>query len=94
MSITLGQLIVWLIVGALAGSLAGWAVKGRKRGFGLLNNLLLGLIGAVVGGAIFDLLNLSLGLGEIVITAEDLIAAFAGSLIVLVLVSVFRRRFK
>ena len=83
MTFTLGQLIVWLIVGALAGSLAGWAMEGRKRGFELLNNLLLGVDGAGVGGAVFELLNINLGLGQLTIAFEDLIAAFVGSLIFL-----------
>ena len=91
MTISLGQIIVWLIIGALAGSLAGMVVRRSRSGFGRFGNLILGLIGAVVGGYLFDLLNISLGLGAISITFEDLIAAFAGSLILLGAISLLRR---
>ena len=83
MSISAGQLIVWLIIGALAGSMAGWVVTRRKRGFGRLTNLIIGLLGAVIGGFLFDLLEVDLGLGELVLTAEDLVAAFVGALLLL-----------
>ena len=86
MSITFGQIIVWLIVGALAGSLAGMLVKGSKRGFGTWTNLGIGLVGALLGGLLFKLFNINLGLGAIAITFEDLIAAFLGSLIFLAIV--------
>jgi uncharacterized membrane protein YeaQ/YmgE (transglycosylase-associated protein family) len=47
-------LIAWIIVGLLAGWLAGIVMKGS--GYGLLGDLLLGLIGAVVGGWLFGLI--------------------------------------
>jgi uncharacterized membrane protein YeaQ/YmgE (transglycosylase-associated protein family) len=43
----------WIVVGLLAGWLAGKIIRGR--GFGCLTNLLLGLIGAVIGGWLFTL---------------------------------------
>jgi uncharacterized membrane protein YeaQ/YmgE (transglycosylase-associated protein family) len=47
-------LIAWIIVGLLAGWLAGIVMKGS--GYGLVGDLLLGLIGAVVGGWLFGLI--------------------------------------
>jgi uncharacterized membrane protein YeaQ/YmgE (transglycosylase-associated protein family) len=48
--------ILWfLIIGVLAGWIAGQLYKGR--GFGLVGNLIIGVIGAVLGGFIFDLLG-------------------------------------
>ncbi|MEW5963974.1 MAG: GlsB/YeaQ/YmgE family stress response membrane protein [Pseudomonadota bacterium] len=41
-------LIIWLVIGAVAGWLAGQIVKGG--GFGLLGNIVVGIVGAVVGG--------------------------------------------
>lgn len=41
-------LLTWLIVGAVVGWLAGILVKGR--GFGLLGNIVVGVIGAIIGG--------------------------------------------
>ncbi|MBN2304613.1 MAG: GlsB/YeaQ/YmgE family stress response membrane protein [Anaerolineae bacterium] len=88
----LDQLVIWLIIGALAGSLAGWLVRGDRRGFGALGNIVIGLIGAVIGGFVFDALDINLGLGEIRITAEDLVAAFVGSLILLQVLAFLRKR--
>ncbi len=63
MKITIDQIIVWLIVGALAGSFTGMVVKRAKEGFGRFTNLGIGLIGALIGGSIFRAFNIDLGLG-------------------------------
>ena len=76
---TISKIIVWLIIGALAGTLAGRLVTFSKQGLGFWTNLGLGMLGAVVGGGLFWLLGIDLGLGEIKITFEDLISAFVGS---------------
>lgn len=90
MTITFGQILVWVIVGALGGALAGMVVRGKLSGFGRYGNVLLGMVGAVVGGFIFGLLNIDLGLGQITITFEDIIAAFLGSLLILFIIRYFR----
>ena len=79
-----GKIIVWLIIGALAGTLAGRLVTFSKEGLGKWANVGVGMVGAVVGGFLFGLLNIDLGLGELKITFEDLIAAFVGSLLCIV----------
>ena len=84
MSVPVGEIIVWLIIGALAGTLAGRLMTFSKRGFGLWANVAFGMIGAVVGGLIFRLLHIDLGLGEIKITFEDLISAFVGSVLCII----------
>jgi uncharacterized membrane protein YeaQ/YmgE (transglycosylase-associated protein family) len=81
MSISIGKIVVWLIIGALAGTLAGRLMNFSKRGFGLWASMGVGMLGALVGGLIFRLLHIDLGLGEIKITFEDLISAFVGSLL-------------
>ena len=43
-----GGVIAWLVVGLVAGLLAGWFMRGG--GYGLLGDIVIGLIGAVVGG--------------------------------------------
>ena len=83
MNITFSQILVWLIVGALAGSFTGMLVKGSKKGFGIYTNLGIGLVGALLGGLLFKLFNINLGLGAIAVSFEDLIAASVGSLIFL-----------
>jgi uncharacterized membrane protein YeaQ/YmgE (transglycosylase-associated protein family) len=85
MNFSPGQLIVWLIVGALAGTLAGRLVTFKKEGFGRLTNLGVGLVGALIGGLIFHVFKIDLGLGELKITFEDLIAALLGSLLLIVI---------
>jgi uncharacterized membrane protein YeaQ/YmgE (transglycosylase-associated protein family) len=89
---TIDQLVVWLIIGALAGSLAGMLVTGTRKGYGPATNIVLGLIGAVIGGYVFDKLNVNLGLGSITISFDEIVAAFVGSLILLALLSLLQRR--
>jgi uncharacterized membrane protein YeaQ/YmgE (transglycosylase-associated protein family) len=81
MSIPIGNIIVWLIIGAIAGTLAGRLVTFRKQGFGLWTNIGVGMLGALVGGFLFRLLHIDLGLGEIKVTFDDLVSAFVGSLL-------------
>lgn len=59
-------IIVFLIIGAIAGWLAGTIMKGG--GFGMLGNIIVGVLGAVVGGVVFRILGLSAGgfIGETV----------------------------
>jgi uncharacterized membrane protein YeaQ/YmgE (transglycosylase-associated protein family) len=79
----IGQIIVWVIVGGFAGTLAGRAVTLKKEGLGRWTNLLIGMAGALIGGELFRLFRINLGLGELKVTFEDLIAAFLGSLLVI-----------
>ncbi|QGX40753.1 GlsB/YeaQ/YmgE family stress response membrane protein [Permianibacter aggregans] len=60
------NLLIFLLVGAIAGWLAGLMVKGR--GFGIIGNIVIGVIGAVLGGFLFGLLGITTGglLGAIV----------------------------
>lgn len=85
-----GQIIVWVIIGGLAGAIAGMIVKGRKRGFGVLTNILIGLVGAFIGGILFDFLDINIA-GDIAFTANDLVAAVVGSLIFLATLTLLRR---
>ena len=91
MNMTAGEIIVWLIVGALAGTVTGRVVTRSKKGFGWWSNLGVGLVGALVGGSLFNLLGIDLGLGELKVTFEDLIAAVAGSLLFLFVLALFRK---
>ena len=81
----IGKLIAWLIIGALAGTLAGRLVTLSKEGLGRWTNIGVGLVGAVIGGFLFNLFDFDLGLGAIEITFEDLIAAFSGSILFIIL---------
>src|SRR5215831_20718511 len=88
---TFGKIVVWLIVGALAGTIAGGLMTFSKRGFGLWTNMGVGMLGALVGGFLFWLFHIDLGFGEIKITFEDLISAFVGSLLCIIVWRLIRR---
>ena len=92
MTFTWEELLVWLVVGALSGSLAGLVVKRRKEGFGRLRNLAVGLAGALVGGVLFKLLRIDLGLADVSISLQDVVSAFVGALILLAVVWALKRR--
>ena len=92
MSISIGEIIVWLIIGALPGTLAGRLITFTKRGFGFWINTGVGMLGAVVGGLLFRVFDIDLGFGEIKITFEDLISAFAGSLLCIIVWRLIRRK--
>lgn len=55
------MLLIWLIVGAVAGWLAGMIVKGG--GFGLVGDIVVGIIGAFIGGWLFGQMGVSVGAG-------------------------------
>lgn len=91
MGVTLAELAVWLIIGLLAGSLTGLVVKRTREGFGRFTNLGIGLVGALIGGFLFDLMRIDLGLANIAVSLQDVVAAFVGSLVFLVIVFYGRR---
>lgn len=79
------SVIVWLIVGAIAGWLAGLIVKGG--GFGLLGNIVIGIVGAVVAGWLLPQLGINIGTGIV----RAIINAVIGGIIVLVIIALIRR---
>jgi uncharacterized membrane protein YeaQ/YmgE (transglycosylase-associated protein family) len=83
MAVSWSQVLVWVLVGLLGGSLAGLLAKGEKRGFGVWNNLAIGLAGALVGGLLFRLFGLLPGLESVTVSLRDVVSAFVGSLLVL-----------
>jgi uncharacterized membrane protein YeaQ/YmgE (transglycosylase-associated protein family) len=81
---TISQLIVWIVVGLIGGSLSGSLITWERKGFGLFRNLAVGLAGALVGGLIFRLLGLLPGLDKYAISLRDVVAAVVGSMLVLI----------
>jgi uncharacterized membrane protein YeaQ/YmgE (transglycosylase-associated protein family) len=79
-------LLWFLIIGAIAGWLAGQFMKGS--GFGLLGDIIVGVIGALIGGWLFGTLGIWPGGGLI----GSLIVAFVGAIILLYLVRLIKRR--
>ena len=78
-------LIGAIIVGAIAGWLAGLIVRGA--GFGLIGNIVVGIIGALVAGFILP----RLGVLEAAGTLGQIIDATIGAVIVLVILSFIKR---
>jgi uncharacterized membrane protein YeaQ/YmgE (transglycosylase-associated protein family) len=81
--VSLDQFIVWIIIGLLGGSLAGPIITRERKGFGVLRNLGLGLVGALVGGLLFRLLGLFPELDKVTLSLRDVVAAVVGSLLIL-----------
>ncbi len=73
-------IISWLLVGMVAGWLAGLVMKGR--GFGLIGNMVIGVVGALVGGwlagALFNIHHPVTGFN-----LSTIVVAFLGAVIVL-----------
>ena len=84
MNVTIEELIVWLVIGMLAGTLAGLIVTRKKAGYGHMTNLGLGLVGALLGGFLFDLFGIAPALDTIAISLRDIVAALTGALLFLV----------
>jgi uncharacterized membrane protein YeaQ/YmgE (transglycosylase-associated protein family) len=77
--------IVWfLIIGAVAGWLAGQIMKGK--GFGLLGNIIVGILGAIIGGYALD--RLGMGGGGLV---GSLATALIGAIILLFIVGLIKK---
>jgi uncharacterized membrane protein YeaQ/YmgE (transglycosylase-associated protein family) len=79
------SLLVFLLVGAIAGWLAGLIVRGF--GFGLIGNIVVGIIGALVAGYLLPRLGVGLPAGLI----GEILSAVVGAVIVLVIIGLIRR---
>tara|TARA_R110002110_G_scaffold402557_2_gene619934 strand:- start:1603 stop:1845 length:243 start_codon:yes stop_codon:yes gene_type:complete len=79
------NLILFLIIGGIAGWLAGLIMKGR--GFGVLANIGIGIVGSFIGGFVFRLLGLA-AQG----TIGELVTATVGAVLLLAIVSQIRKR--
>jgi uncharacterized membrane protein YeaQ/YmgE (transglycosylase-associated protein family) len=85
------QLIVWIVVGLLGGSVAGLIITWDRKGFGFLRNLGVGLVGALLGGLLFHTLGLFPALDKVAISLRDVISTIVGSLLVLTILWIWRR---
>ena len=77
-------LIWFLLIGLIAGWLAGQVMKGG--GFGVVGDMIVGVIGALLGGWLFGMLGISAG-GLI----GSLITAFVGAVILIFLLRMIKR---
>jgi uncharacterized membrane protein YeaQ/YmgE (transglycosylase-associated protein family) len=82
------EILALIILGILAGSTAAWATSGltKKRGKnGWLNNAVIGVLGALVGGFIFSALDIEMpDILSGTIQVADMLVAFIGACIVII----------
>ncbi len=82
---TIETLLILLLIGAVAGWLAGLIVKGR--GLGLIGNIVIGILGAFLASWLLPQLGIVIGSG----IAGSIIHAMIGAVILLVIVMAIRR---
>ena len=93
MNITLAEVVSWLTVGALAGYVIGLLLKRAKTtDTNHLANLGIGMVGALVGGFIFDALRIAEGLQEFRVTLRNVVAAVVGSLLFLGVIRIVKNQ--
>jgi uncharacterized membrane protein YeaQ/YmgE (transglycosylase-associated protein family) len=82
---TIEGLIIWLVIGAIAGWLAGLIMKGY--GFGLVGNIVVGIVGAFIAGWLLPRIGFVLigGIGA------EIINAVIGAVILLAVIGFFKR---
>lgn len=78
------NIILFLLIGLVAGWMAGKIMKGK--GFGLVGNLVVGVVGAFIGGFVFNALNIAFA-GIV----GSLIAALVGALILLWVIGLIKK---
>jgi uncharacterized membrane protein YeaQ/YmgE (transglycosylase-associated protein family) len=78
------HILIWIIVGILAGWLTGLVMKGR--GYGLLGDLVIGLLGGLIGGWLFGLVGLAptSWLGQVLVS-------FIGGVVLVAIARLLRR---
>lgn len=82
---SLESLLIIILVGIIAGWLAGQIVKGG--GFGLIGDLVVGIIGAFIGGWLLPRLGIVLGGGIV----GEIVSATIGAVVLLVILKLVRR---
>lgn len=80
-------LIVWLVIGAVAGFLAGLIMRGG--GFGLVGNIIIGILGAIFASFIFPALGVGISVGTPIVNA--IVVSTLGAVILLFLIGLARR---
>ena len=82
------NILVWIIVGAIAGWLASLVMK-TNRSQGLLQDIVVGIIGGFIGGFVLNLLNIGGGVSGLNIVS--ILTAFIGAVILLAILRMVRR---
>ena len=80
------DLLTWIIVGLVAGVLASLVMGGT--GYGIIGDIIIGIVGAFVGGWLFSVLGVTSPLGGL---AGTILVAFIGAVVLLFLLRLIRR---
>lgn len=86
-------IIAWIVLGAIAGYIAGLLVKGDER-WGIMGHIVLGIVGAFIGGFLADALGFGKGAagGGDVVNIYSIVVAVIGAVIAVVLFNMLTRR--
>ena len=79
------DILIWLVIGAIAGWLAGQLISGG--GFGLIGDIVVGIVGSVIAGYLLPLIGIHIGTGFI----RAAISAFIGACVLLAIVRLVKR---
>jgi uncharacterized membrane protein YeaQ/YmgE (transglycosylase-associated protein family) len=82
---TVMDFIIWLIVGGIAGWIAGLIVQGS--GFGIIGDIVIGILGGLFAGWLLPMAHVPLGVGVI----REIIDAVIGAVILILIVKLVRR---
>lgn len=82
------SLIWWLIIGLIAGFLASVVMRGG--GYGIIGDIIAGVVGAFIGGWLFGVLGISIGSGVV----GSIIVAFIGACILIGILRLFSRSYR
>ncbi len=82
---TLEQVVLWVVIGGIAGLIAEALIRDAR--VGLVGTVVVGILGALLGGWLFRTLNIHIGTGFI----SEVITATAGAVILLLIMRAFRR---
>jgi len=82
---TLETIVIWLVIGLISGWLASVVVGG---GMGLVGDIIVGIVGAFIGGVLFREMHWRIPIGGI---AGTILVAFIGAVLLLLVLRLFRR---
>jgi uncharacterized membrane protein YeaQ/YmgE (transglycosylase-associated protein family) len=86
------NIIAWIVLGAIAGWIAGMLVKGDER-WGVIGHIVLGIVGAIVGGFLAQtLFGVNTGAGSGDINIMSIVVAVIGAVLVVLVVNMLTGR--
>ncbi len=87
------QVLTWVLIGLIAGLMAGFLIRGQ--GLGFVSSIVVGMLGALLGGFLVAVLGIQLPSvfsGGITLAWSDIVVAFVGAVIVLLIFGGFYHR--